>query len=246
MGLSLFFMFLSAAICLLLPVALAVVLAVKRRGSFLMFILGVASFTASQLLLRMPLLGELQNTVWFNMFALTQPLLCGVLTAFSAGIFEETGRFAALKLINKDLLTWENGVMFGLGHGGVEAFSLTGLYYVKLISDAVSGSNTLTAAGVPPYYFVMGGVERILAIALHIGFTMLVMYGVKRRKAWLFLLAILAHGLVDITIPLFRGLSGWAMEGIFAVLAISAAILTIKIRPALNRVGRAGEGGIKI
>ncbi len=96
-----------------------------------MFILGVASFAASQLLLRIPLLGELQNAVWFNMFAMTQPLLCGVLVAFSAGLFEETGRFVALKLINRDLLTWENGVIFGLGHGGVEAFCLTGIYYVS-------------------------------------------------------------------------------------------------------------------
>ncbi|MGE5495940.1 MAG: YhfC family intramembrane metalloprotease [Burkholderiales bacterium] len=232
MGWSLFFMFASAAICLLLPAAAAVILALKRKGSILMFFLGAASFAASQLLLRIPLLGELQNTVWFNMFAVTQPLLCALLVALSAGVFEETGRYAALKFINKDLLTWENGIMFGLGHGGIEAFWV-GLKYIEPIHEVIGG-NGAVLMGVPPYYFLLGGVERILAIAMHIGFTMIVLYAVKRRKILFYIIAVLAHGLVDATIPFMQGFPGWAIEGVLALIAALAVILTIKIKPAFN------------
>ncbi len=237
MGLSLFFMFVSAAICLLLPIAAAIMLAVKRKGSILMFFLGVASFAASQLLLRIPLLGELQNTVWFNMFAITQPLLCALLIALSAGVFEETGRYAALRFLNRDLLTWENGIMFGLGHGGVEAFWLAGVPYVGTIADTLSGSSA-EALTVPPDIFLLGGIERILAVTVHIGFTMLVLYAVKRRRIWCYILAVLVHGLADADLALLA-MAGirpglWEAEGIFAVFAVLAVILTVRMKPAFN------------
>jgi uncharacterized membrane protein YhfC len=239
-------MFVSAAVCVFAPAAAAVVMAVKRKGSFLMFVLGAVTFASSQLLLRIPLLGELQNAVWFNMLAVTQPLLCGLLMALSAGVFEETGRYAAARFLNKKLITWENGLMFGLGHGGLEAFVMAGVYYADTIAGTISGSDTVTALSVPPYYFLIGGAERILAVAMHIGFSLLVMYAVKRRHVLFFLLAILAHGLVDAMIPIFLPLSEWALEGVFAVYAVIAVIFTVKIRPAFDaerKTAKAFPGG---
>jgi uncharacterized membrane protein YhfC len=237
MGISLLFMFISAGICLLVPTVIAVILAVKRKGSILMFILGAATFASTQLMLRLPLISELQNAAWFNMFMITQSFLFMMLLALSAGIFEETGRYVALRLINKDLLTWENGILFGLGHGGIEAFWL-GMPYVIAFIETISGKNTAAVLAMPPADLLLGSAERILAITMHIGFSMLILYAVKRRKIWCFILAVFAHGLVDATSTLIAlsslKLGSWEIEGVFAVFAILAVVLTIKIKPVIN------------
>ena len=64
--------------------------------------------------------------------------------------------------------------------------------------------------------------ERLLAITLHVGFSVLIWNGFQLNKRFHYLLmAILAHGMVDALIPL-GGKLGWgvlAMEGIVAVFA---------------------------
>lgn len=242
MDLSLFFMFISAGVCLLGPATAAIILIIKRRASWLMFLLGAVSFTVSQLLLRIPLLGELGGTVWFTMFAITQRTLYLFLIALSAGVFEEAGRFIALRFVNRDLLTWDNGILFGLGHGGIEAFMLVGLPYVKTIADTLSGVNTTAALNIPSVYYLIGGIERTLAVALHIGFTMLVLYAVKRRKLWFVMLAVALHAVVDMFAVFLQPANVaqvWLVEGILALFAAAAIFITIKMKPALS----AGAGG---
>lgn len=230
---SLFFMLFSAAICLLGPVTAAVILIRKLKASWLMFLLGIVVFTSTQYLLRMPLIDELLKTAWFNRFMETQRLLYVVVMALSAGVFEETGRYAAFRLLHRDLLTWENGIVFGFGHGGAEAFA-TGLYYTEMIAGTLSGKDTVTALSLSQYNLLMGGVERTFAIAVHIGFTLLVMYAVKRRKIWCFILAVFGHGLINTIYMLSRSYADWAADGVFALFAIMTVILTVRIRPALN------------
>lgn len=238
MTLSIIFLFVSAFICLAVPAIIAVVMIVKRKGHWFMFVLGVASFTVSQLLLRMPIFGELQNTAWFNMFMMTQGFLYMMLLAFSAGVFEETGRYLALRFLHKDLLTWENGLLFGLGHGGVEAFWIAGIPYVNTIAGVLSGENTADILAAPPAYMLLGGVERILAVAMHIGFTMLVLYAVKRRNIWFFIIAILVHALVDAITTLLAAagvrLGPWETEGVLALFALLGVVITVIMKPALS------------
>lgn len=241
MGLSIFFIWLTAVICLLVPLAAALIMIIKRRASWIMFVLGIVTFTVTQLLIRIPLLNELQNSAWFNLFMVTQPLLYSLMLALTAGIFEETGRFAAMRFLRRDMLTWENGIVFGLGHGGVEAFWIAGVPYAKLAADTLSG-NTAAIAAASPDLFIIAGVERVLAIILHIGFTMLVLYGIKKRNILYFLLAVLAHAVVDAMIPLLTqihisadiGVKLWLMEAALAVFAVIALIVTLKMRRAIN------------
>lgn len=238
MTLSIIFLFVSAFICLALPALIAVILIIKRKGKWYIFVLGILSFTVSQLLLRIPLLVELRNTAWFNMFILTQSFLFMMVLALSAGVFEETGRYLALRFLHKDLLTWENGLLFGLGHGGVEAFWIVGLQYANAIADALSGKNTAALMMTPPADLLMGGVERIFAVLLHIGFTMLVLYAVKRRNILFYILAVLAHWFVDAVTTLFAvagvSLGAWETEALLGALAVLSVILIIKIKPALS------------
>jgi uncharacterized membrane protein YhfC len=238
MTLSIVLLIVGAFICVAAPTLAAVIMIIKRKGRWYMFVLGIISFTVSQLLLRIPLLGELQNTAWFNMFMITQSFLLMMALALSAGVFEETGRYLALRFLHRDLLTWENGLLFGLGHGGVEAFWIAGLPYINVIADALSGKNTASLLLATPIDMLMGGVERILAVAMHIGFTMLVLYAVKRRNIWWFILAVFVHGLVDATTTLLAvagvRLSLWGIEGVLAVFAALAVILTVRMKPIIN------------
>ena len=193
MSVSLLFMLVSAAVCLFLPTVVALIYIKKTSASWKAFLLGAIVFTVSQLLTRIPLLGLLQGTAWFQIFTMTNTVVYIFLLALSAGIFEELGRYFGIKLsLKKDMLTWQNGFAFGLGHGGIEAFLLAGLPLVNIIINTISGQNS-TAVMSPPADFLLGGVERIIAVALHIGLTMLVLYAVRHKKTVYLIFAIAAH-----------------------------------------------------
>ena len=237
MGLSIAFMCISAIVCLFVPAIAAVIIIKKRNARWKAFLIGIAVFAVTQLLIRIPLLNLLQNTAWFQIFTMTQTELYFILLAFSAGLFEEAGRYFGIRLFLKsDLLTWENGIVFGLGHGGIEAFWLAGIPYTSLIAETVAGKNTALLLTTPSAYFLLGGLERILAVLLHIGFSMLVFYAVKQRKTLYLLYAVAAHTLVDAAAVFMAqsGLSAWVLEGILAVFAALAVWLTIKMKSKIN------------
>lgn len=107
-------------------------------------------------------------------------------------------------------------MLFGLGHGGIEAFSLVGLPLVGKIADTLSGKDIVTVLNTPSVYYLAGGIVRVLAVALYIGFTMLVLYAVKRRNICFFILAIALHAVVDIFAAFLQPTSVtrlWLSEG---------------------------------
>ena len=239
MALSILCISVSAFICLLAPTIIAVVMIAKRRASIKSFVVGAAVFGLMQLLLRIPLLGELQNQAWFSLFTVTHTLVYALLLAFSAGLFEEVGRYFGTRWFLKEkYLTWNNAVVFGLGHGGIEAFALAGIPYASILIDAVAGRNIALLWNTPASGFLLGGIERTLAVVLHIGFTMLVFYAVKNRRIIYLVYALLAHTLVDFILPLLKqmgvSLSVWGMEGVLAVLTAAAVVVIIKFRAPLK------------
>jgi uncharacterized membrane protein YhfC len=251
MTLSLVFIALSALICLFAPAALAVWMVGKRGAKAWFFLLGAAVFAVFQILTRIPLLRWLQTTAGFTLFSVTQPVLYALLLAFTAGLFEECGRFLGVRFLPVRFITWENAFVFGLGHGGIEALYLVGLNDAVMFIQVLTGHasvpvlNTVMAA--PPTDFLAGGAERILAVIMHIGFTMLVFYAVRIRKPlWLFV-AIFAHLAADAIVPLL-GLAGvspgtWGTEGVLALLAAAMAVVTIRFKPLLSRERYDYEGG---
>ena len=240
------FIALTALVCLFAPTVLAIILMVKRGAKFWMFLLGAAVFTVFQILTRIPLLSLLQNTPWYTMFTITQPVLYILLLAFTAGLFEEAGRFVGIRFLPRRTLTWENAFVFGLGHGGIEALYFVGLNYAVLFVQALNGQALATLVNTPPSYFLVAGAERVLAVAMHIGFTMLVFYAVRRRKPLYLLAAIGAHTVVDAAIPLLK-LAGvhlgiWATEGVLSLLAVLLVLVTIRFKPLLKQEVYNNEG----
>lgn len=150
-------------------------------------------------------------------------VLYGVLMA---GVFEECGRHIVLKYIMKKDKTPENAVLYGIGHGGIEVWAvllpaLAMELAVALImksgnTDALASLNITeetAAAALPtvfaasqfgPYMLIMNAVERIIAMFVHIGLTVIVFYGVAERKKAYLPLTIALHMAMDLFAALYQ------------------------------------------
>src|SRR5690625_679688 len=144
------------------------------KKSFIPFLLGILTFVISQILLRIPLLEFLsKNSTGFIMLSVTKPVLFAVAIGLSAGIFEELGRFIAMRFFMKKQ-DWKSGFIFGAGHGGIEAVLFVGISAVSLLFSP-------TAIAYSETYFI-GGIERFFAIVLHIGLSIIVLQGVVQKR----------------------------------------------------------------
>ncbi len=154
-----------------------------------------------------------------------------------AGVFEEYGRHIVLKHILKKNRTRENAIFYWIGHGGVEILAvvlptmITYLVIAVLFSSGnteqalstlkITGGNA--AAALPSVQaaaafnyaaMALNVAERLFAMVLHIGLTVIVFYGVCKEKKGCLPLAIVLHMLTD-TFPVLyqRGvLPLWAVE----------------------------------
>ena len=183
------------------------------------------------------------NTAAFVLYAVTM-----------AGVFEECGRHIILKHILRKDRSRENAVLYGIGHGGIEILAvilptmITYLAIALLFSagDAQSALRTLniteeTAAAALPTVqaaaafnfgaMAMNVMERLFALLLHIGLTVIVYYGVINAKKLFLPLAILLHMLTDTFPALYqRGLMPlWAVELWMAVWTAVAVFIAVKL-----------------
>lgn len=154
-----------------------------------------------------------------------------------AGVFEECGRHIVLKYIMKKNRTPENAVMYGIGHGGIEILAvllpsmilylvIAVLFSAGNIENALSTLNITeqTAAAALPSVqaaaafdyamMAMNVIERLFALLLHIGLTVIVYYGVVNIKKVCLPAAIILHMLMDTFPALYqRGVVAlWAVE----------------------------------
>lgn len=137
-----------------------------------------------------------------------------------AGVFEECGRYIVLKYIMKKNRTPENAIMYGIGHGGIEILAvllpsmilylvIAVLFSAGNIENALSTLNIAedTAAAALPSVeaaaafdyamMAMNVLERLFAMLLHIGLTVVVYYGVCNANKACLPIAILLHMLMD-------------------------------------------------
>lgn len=208
------------AIGVLLPVGFLVGALIKREY-LKPLLLGVACFVVSQVLIRIPLLQLLSTNSTFRLFEGTQPLLYGLLLALSAGLFEETGRLIFMKRGLSKKNNWSAGFWFGLGHGGIEALLFYGMPMVML-PVAQAGENVL-----------LGGIERIFAILLHVGLSLLVLYGVQKKQIRFYFMALLLHTLVDslvVIIPMYLANSLIAIEGALILISVLLFLYTRSLK----------------
>ena len=118
----------SALIALGAPLAIAFVFRRRTGASFNYFAIGAAVFFVSQIILRLP--WQIPLTKFVQGKTAADSALSYAFLAFSAltaGLFEETGRWLGYRFLIKKERSWRVGVMYGLGHGGIESILLVGI-----------------------------------------------------------------------------------------------------------------------
>ncbi len=211
------------AVCYVLPTAGVLILARGRKGTWKAFAMGAAAFVVSQVLVRIPILQMvLPGFGWFAVMHL-YPWRYGLFLGLTAGIAEETGRWIAVRCFLKGKDTMEHGLAFGLGHGGIEAMLLVGPNMVAGLVMVLVGQESLF----PPdgLGVLVAGLERVFAMAFHVGASLLVMYGVRQKKALRYWsLAVALHTVLDAAVVILPGVFGAGVLGMEIWAAAGAAV----------------------
>lgn len=237
----------SAVIAVGLPVVLLILVKVKLHTRIADAGIGAITFVLSALVLEQILHGVMLNllgeTLTGNIW------LYAVYGGLAAGLFEETGRFIAMKSWMKKRLSKESSIMYGVGHGGIEAMLIVGFTSISNlitafminsgqiesafsgIEDGVGKETAIQGLSVlwttPGYQFFLAGVERISAIALHICLSYLVYRAVKYGMKKFYFLAVGLHFFVDaLTILLSNAVSIVTLE---VILLVVVAVLALAV-----------------
>ncbi|RDU24605.1 YhfC family intramembrane metalloprotease [Anaerosacchariphilus polymeriproducens] len=232
-----------------LPIGLLIYGKVKLKGRISSFFIGCGVFFVMVLVLERILhsvvLGTLGFTITGNIW------IYALYGGFAAAIFEETGRFIAMKFFLKKNLNFQNAFMYGAGHGGCEAIIIIGVsYFSNLITAIMVNNGSMNATlqllngdtqkqtydsisalwTTPTYQFYLAGVERIFAIALQIAFSIIMYQAVKNGKKAYIAVAYLAHFIVDFVSVLVNNYAGVIVtEFIVAVMAALLLFIAYKI-----------------
>lgn len=174
--------------------------------------------------------------------------LYGIYGGLAAALFEETGRWIAMRFCLKKHLTRENALMYGAGHGGIETFLILGMSSMSnlLTAAMINGGlmeKTMTVLEpaqqevsynqlsvlwtTPAYQFFLAPVERISAIALQIALSILVFSAVKTGKKLHLAAAFGIHFAVDfLTVVCASAIPTWALElGLLVVVAVICVVV---------------------
>ena len=247
--------FLNGFLMIAVPVGLTIYLTRKFKQKWRLFWIGAATFIFSQIL-HIPfnaLVNPIQNQFSFIAlpFAL-QNLILAVFLGLSAGVFEEFSRYLMYRWWAKDARSWGSGLLAGAGHGGVEAIilGLIVLYgYTQMLIVRGVDISTLVAPdqvelakaqiqaywSTPWYMTMLGALERLFAIPVHLACSVLVLQVFTRKKFWWVGIAILFHAFVDGVAVLVSqsGVSALPIEGIVGFFAvISLGIIFVLRQPA--------------
>jgi uncharacterized membrane protein YhfC len=240
--LSIVFMAVSAILAIGIPVCLFIVFRKKFNLKVVPLLVGIAGFVVFALVLE----SLVHRIVIGRFLSPSTPALYVIYGVFMAGIFEETARFIAFKILKRKKYEGiGTALSYGIGHGGIEAILLAGLSMIssiatsiiintgnietitgKLQGDVLAAANSQLTALITtaPYVFLVSGIERVMAMAVQLSLSAIVFYAVfGKKKTWLYLLAIVLHAIVDIPAVLFQiGVikSIFAVEGIICLLAV--------------------------
>ncbi len=229
MGVRLGLLF-NILVTVVVPLLLLFYFILKKRRLVRPYLLGAATFIVFQLLTRIPLLQlVLEKQLWFQAFGIQYPWLYLLFFAFTAGLFEEVGRYITMKLFLKKQTEWQDGISFGLGHGGVEALLIVGVTNIALLLNTAY-LQTLSFGQVIP-----AGFERIFAITLHIAWSLLVLESIRKNKKGGLLLAIATHTFVDTLAPGLQKLEASSLVIELVMLLLAAIAMVYIIKNKMNR-----------
>jgi uncharacterized membrane protein YhfC len=121
-------------------------------------------------------------------------------------------------IILKNCRKREHGIVYGIGHGGIESILLISVPYVSnLIASVMVNNGRLNSLestlgpeqarlfneqldvliNTDSYMFFFAGIERIFTVIIHIALSLLILYAIKNKKYIFFILSILLHALLN-------------------------------------------------
>ncbi|WP_062050893.1 YhfC family intramembrane metalloprotease [Bacillus sp. JCM 19034] len=230
----------NVVLSIIIPVTVIVFAKVKYKISFKVLLVGSMTFIVfSQILeniVHVLLIGIGENPV--SSFIM-QPYIFAVYGPLMAGIFEETGRFLVLSYILKKYRDWKDGFSFGIGHGGIEVFIILGISSIgmialtTLINEGSIADPILVEqlSGLSMGTSLLGALERVFAMCLHIALSILILYGIKTARISFLFLAIGLHTVFNIPAGLYQAnilTNILLIEVIIGIFAILAVIFIIK------------------
>lgn len=240
---------------IVIPVGMLLVLALKYKCKVAPFFIGCATFLVFAMVLEQilhmvviqgPWGWTIQNNIW----------LYALYGGMAAALFEEVGRFLAMKyILAKKDQTVKTGLMYGAGHGGFEcmyilvigminnlatAFMLNTMGLEKMKAQLAGTlspqqldqyvSSVEALATTSPALFLVSILERVLAVTGHIVMSLLVWKSVTGGKKRYFGYAFAMHFAMDAGIALVNHYFGIiAAEICIALLVLVALVLTVKL-----------------
>jgi uncharacterized membrane protein YhfC len=236
---------------------LAVTLHFRRhtRTPWRVFGYGLVIYAVFQLFTWLPLNVYLDATFGSKLTSEWGSFIWLLTLALMTSIIEEGGRWIGFRFLfprGKVKLSWENGVMYGLGHGSIETMLLiAGLTFIYFIAYVVLGSinqgqwlGTLkpveavevrsalsTILNTTWEQPIIVAIERVLTLPHQLAWSLMVLASlVSRRKRW-FLFAVLYHWSVAVIIPGLARLLGFvAAESVNAGFCALSIWIIIKLR----------------
>jgi ABC-2 type transport system permease protein len=251
----------SMTAMILLPVALAVWLRRRYVVAWFLFCVGMATFIGAQVY-HIPLNEWLANVGLIGPMSKDAPDFwrTAVILGLSAGLCETVARVLGYAILFRyhKAENFEDGVMVGLGHGGIEAMiiggvltaaSLTALLSLQDVDLSTLGmtaeqmtavATQLNALQTTPLVAFVALLERAAAIALQVVLSVLVWLAFKRRQPLYVLAAILYHALVDATavyaVQFIQ--NAWLLEGILWLLVLPGLLWLWRVWPRGERSPR--------
>lgn len=249
---------LNFVLMIAMPIALGVFLARRFKLAWKLWAIGAVTFILSQVVhipLNLGLTALFTNKILPPPPEAWRPFFNPLVLGFTAGLCEETARYLVYRFWIKDARTWRAGVVFGAGHGGIEAIILGGLVALSFVNLVVLRTMDLSTLGLPPeqlialqkqvadywsapwYTTLFGAVERALTIPFHIAMAVVVLQAVRRRNLLWLLAAIFSHMALNAAALYALGRVGpyWT-EAIVAGFSVMSLILLFALKPAHEEI----------
>ncbi len=240
----------SILFILILPVLLAIRLRRRYTVPWLYFCVGILTFLGAQLV-HVPL-NKLLSSIGLLPEDATQGvdlIQLALVAGLTAGLTEELARAAGYAIVRR-ARKYEDAIMMGLGHGGIEAMvigvliaaSTSALWAVGNSSSLVAELSSEQLAFLEQQMELLEGsqllglaaiIERLIALGIQVGLSVLVLQTFVRRN-WIYVaLAVLYHAAFDFVAVI--GASQieniWLLECMLALMAVPLIIWVWRLRP---------------
>jgi uncharacterized membrane protein YhfC len=247
---------LNALLMISVGLGLGAWLARNRKLPWGLFGIGAATFVLSQIahipFNSLVLTRILDALEWSNPVSTGASLGASALVGLSAGIFEEGARYLMYRFWAKKARSWDEALMIGAGHGGIEAV-LLGLLAVYAFLQALALRGVDLATVVPanqletarlqleafwaaPWYgALLGALERVFAVCMHLSLSVMVLQCFTRREWFWLPLAIGWHTLVDAAaVAALPRVGPYWTEALVGVMALLSLAIVFSLRQPRN------------